>query len=185
MTNEPNHEGHAHQHAGDQRGPLDAPVSAYVVPPDDPALPRRSSAHPLPRHAAPDEQTFLRRVLLALSQRPDLRVWRQNVGTLPVRDAQGHVERVFRAGPPKGAADLSGIIRPEGWRLEIELKAAHGRLSPEQERWARFIRASGGVYVLAKYDASQTVEENTAAAVRTVEAAVGARRQHAPGGGSP
>jgi hypothetical protein len=125
---------------------------------------------------AVSEQLFLREILLALGRRPDLRLWRQNVGHLPVRDPAGHVVRVFRAGPPRGAADLSGIVRPEGWRLEIEVKAARGRPSPAQVRWGSFITASGGVYLLLQYHEDSPLETTVRAAVRAVDAALEARK---------
>jgi len=39
----------------------------------------------------------MRHLTLALGQRGDLRIWRQNVGHIPVRDAAGRVTRLFHA----------------------------------------------------------------------------------------
>jgi hypothetical protein len=117
------------------------------------------------------ELPFMRHVLLALGARPELRVWRQNCGQIPVRDRTGKVVRVFYPGPPNGAADLSGIVFDSGKRLEIELKAADGKRSPEQVRWAEFIQRAGGVYVLLTYDTSLDLDANVAAAVDAVLAA--------------
>lgn len=128
-----------------------------------------------PRPLTLSEGVFLRAILLALGQRPDLRVWRQNVGTLALEDASGRV-RAFRAGPPKGAADLSGIVQPEGWRVELEVKSARGRRSPAQLQWERFIRTSGGVYLCATYDAGRSLEDNVRLAVQALDAAITARR---------
>jgi hypothetical protein len=126
-----------------------------------------------------DESDFQRALLLALGSRPDLRLWRQNVGVIPVRNELGDLERVFRAGPPKGAADLSGIIRPEGWRLEIEVKGARGRVSAEQARWAVFLRAWGGVSLLATYDDAAPMGDNVRRVVRQLDAAIAERRMRA------
>lgn len=75
---------------------------------------------------------------------PWIRLWRANV--LVARDARG---RVVRAGI-KGQADLSGILAPHGQRLEIEVKAAHGRQTKEQQAWEAMIRKHGGLYILAR-----------------------------------
>jgi hypothetical protein len=90
------------------------------------------------------EKAFQSQLMLALSQLPRVRVWRQNVGIVETAD-----RRFFHAGPPKGAADISGIVAPEGWRLEVECKAGKGKRSPEQIAWAAFIQLSGGVYYVA------------------------------------
>ncbi len=115
-------------------------------------------------------------LLVALGSRPDVRLWRQNVGRIPLRDAAGNITRVFHAGPPRGAADLSGIIRPEGWRLEIEVKAAGGKRTPEQLRWAEFIGSSGGIYLLAAFDPDLAMTDNVQQVVDALDTAVAKRR---------
>jgi hypothetical protein len=122
------------------------------------------------------ELAFMKRLLLALGRHPSLRIWRQNVGHVPIRDERGRVVRVFNAGPPPGAADLSGYVRPEGWRLEIEVKGDATPLRPEQEIFARNVAAGGCVYVLVRYDAAQSLEANLSAAVADVERAIARRR---------
>jgi hypothetical protein len=123
------------------------------------------------------ETAFMRRLLLALGRRADMRIWRQNVGTVPVRDRTGRTQRVFSSGVPKGAADLSGYVRPEGWRLEIEVKGPGGRRSPEQETFARLVTAGGCVYALVAYDTAHAMADNVARGVRAVEAAIAIRRR--------
>jgi hypothetical protein len=91
------------------------------------------------------EITFMKRLMIALGSIDGLRIWRQNTGHVPVRDPSGRTVRIFSAGPPPGAADLTGIYR--GIRVEIETKAAGGKLRPEQELWRDMIRTHGGVYV--------------------------------------
>lgn len=119
-----------------------------------------------------NEHPFMKHLMIALGTRRDLKIWRQNCGKVPIRDDDGRVLRVFDAGPPKGAADLSGIVIPEGWRLEIEVKADGGRVSPAQKRWRDFIVASGGVHAVVKFDDGATLEENVARAVATIEQAI-------------
>jgi len=121
----------------------------------------------------------MRRLMLALGRRRDMRIWRQNVGSIPVRDEHGRVVRVFHTGVPKGAADISGYVRPEGWRLEIETKGPDGERSPEQERFAHLVTQGGCVYALVGCDAARSMAENVATGVRLVEAALAERRRRA------
>ena len=118
----------------------------------------------------------MRRLLLVLGRRPDMRLWRQNVGSVPVRDRAGQTLRVFHSGIPNGAADLSGYLRPEGWRLEIEVKGPGGRLRPAQESFARNVTQGGCVYALVGYHAGLSLDANLALAVRVVEEAIARRR---------
>lgn len=122
------------------------------------------------------EKTFQAELMLRVGSRPYARLWRQNCGKIPVRDRTGKTARVFNAGPPKGAADISGIILPEGWRLEIEVKAGKGKRSPAQESWAAFIERSGGVYVLLAYDEARSLTSNLELAEQSILRAVDARR---------
>jgi hypothetical protein len=123
------------------------------------------------------EAVFMRRLMLALGRRPDMRLWRQNVGSIPVRDERGRIVRVFHTGVPKGASDISGYVRPEGWRLEIEVKGPDGVRTREQETFARLVSQGGCVYALVAYDAGRSMAENVAAGVRLVEAALADRRR--------
>jgi hypothetical protein len=135
---------------------------------------RRRPKAPVVR--TPDELEFQDALKLHLGAHPALRWWRQNSGVVPIRNHAGKVERYFHAGPPAGAADLSGIVRPEGWRLEVEMKSATGDLEPEQEVWRDFIVASGGVHAVVKYDASLSLADNLAAGTALILAAIAARR---------
>lgn len=123
------------------------------------------------------ELEYMRQLMLALGTHHDVRIWRQNCGQIPVRDHTGKVLRVFDAGPPNGAADISGFVRPEGWRLEIETKAAKGKPSKAQQIFARNVAAGGCVYVLVGYEADRTVEENVHCAVDQVERAIACKRR--------
>ncbi len=132
-----------------------------------------------PRIYTPDELEFQAAFMLAIGRRNDIRIWRQNTGSVPVRNTSGIVLRYFHAGPPTGAADLSGIVRPEGWRLEIEMKSATGTRSVEQTRWADMIVAAGGVYALIAYDATASPALNVERGVAIVLDAIDRRRRRA------
>ncbi len=123
-----------------------------------------------------DEIDFTHHVLGAIGRSPEWRVHRQNCGQIPVRDRAGRVLRYFHPGPPNGAADISGIVRPEGWRLELELKMPKGKRSKAQIAWARMVEAFGGVYVLYTYDADLPIDENVARAAAAVHDAIARRR---------
>lgn len=122
------------------------------------------------------ELEFQRQIMLALGRHRSITVWRQNCGQIPIRDRTGKVIRMFDAGPPNGAADLSGFVKPEGWRLEIEVKAAKGKRSKAQEIFARNVESGGCVYVLASYDEKLEMNENVERAVGGLERALLARR---------
>lgn len=63
-------------------------------------------------------------------------------------------------------ADITGIVGPEGWRLEIEMKR-EGRdhrdkkVIERQKNWRRMIEAHGGIYILAhnEFDAVAQLRE--------------------------
>lgn len=82
---------------------------------------------------------------------PTLRLFRRNVGTVRIG------RRVMRFGVA-GQADLWGVWK--GGRLvEVELKAAGGRLSPEQRDWAAFCASWGIPHVVLRAEANETVAE--------------------------
>lgn len=56
--------------------------------------------------------------------------------------------RVMKAGV-KGQADIWGFTL-EGRHIEIEAKAASGRLTPDQAAWRAFCETTGVVYMLAQ-----------------------------------
>lgn len=124
-----------------------------------------------------DEIRFMVELLHAISA-PNraTRVWRQNVGTVVKRDRRGDITGVFHAGPPKGASDLSGMVEPEGWRLEVEVKGAKTKHTREQKLFGAWVRRSGGVHVVIRYDANAPFEANVARGVNEVDAAIATRR---------
>lgn len=61
-------------------------------------------------------------------------------------------------GPPKGAADLSGIAIPSGRRIEIEVKGTTTPIASHQVDWGRWVTASGGVHAFAKPARGETLD---------------------------
>jgi hypothetical protein len=100
------------------------------------------------------EQTIQQQIRLALS-RGRVRLFRNNTGTL--RDQHG---RPVTFGLAKGSADLIGwttrTITPDmvGQQVavftSIEVKAATGRLRPEQRQWLEAVQAAGGIAGIAR-----------------------------------
>lgn len=86
------------------------------------------------------EAELLRAILVALGARPEVRLFRNNVGL--ARDATG---RHVRFGLAVGASDLVGIVAPHGRFLALEVKSPKGRVRPEQEAFLEMIRGLGGV----------------------------------------
>lgn len=91
------------------------------------------------------EQIFQNELMQRLSLIPGVRVWRQPAGEVPAQ--RGGVVKCA----PVGAADLSGIVAPEGWRLEIECKGEKTYTAPERRKkqaaWRAFILESGGIHL--------------------------------------
>jgi hypothetical protein len=94
------------------------------------------------------------------------RLFRNNTGVL--RDPKG---RPVTFGLCKGSADLIGwrttrvtsemVGKEVAIFLSIEVKAAKGRLRPEQERWLEVVQASGGIAGVARTveDAQRLIEQ--------------------------
>jgi hypothetical protein len=112
------------------------------------------------------ETDLQQRIRLALGLRPDLRLFRNQVGQLP----DPRTGRPVQFGLARGSADLIGwrtvTITPEmvGQRIavftSIEVKTATGRLAPTQQQWLHAVRAAGGVAGVARSvgDALRMVE---------------------------
>jgi hypothetical protein len=102
----------------------------------------------------PSEQQIQQQIRLTCST-GSTRLFRNNTGTL--RDQHG---RPVSFGLCKGSADLIGwrtvTITPEmvGQRIavftSIEVKAASGRLRPEQRQWLDAVQAAGGIAGVAR-----------------------------------
>ena len=104
------------------------------------------------------EKSVQNQILLEFGCKPYLRIWRHNVGVAVAGD------RVVRFGKT-GHADISGIIYPNGRRLEIEVKKPKGgRQKESQKKFQEMIEKFGGVYILARsvqdvYDALKKIPE--------------------------
>lgn len=128
----------------------------------------------MPATTPASETAFVRRLLIEFSKIPRVRVWRQNVGTILMEGKDGET-RVFTGGPPKGAADISGIVMETGWRVECEAKLPKKRRTKEQVHWANFIERIGGVYLFCEYDPALDLDANAVAAATRLQAAIAAR----------
>ena len=118
-------------------------------------------------------------LLAALSERPDMRVHRQNTGQVEVWK-HGKPVGIFKAGPPKGAADISGILYPEGLRLEVETKSPTADERPHQEAWGMMIRRFGGVYAHVRADKALSLAENVRCALIQIDEEIARRRAQRP-----
>ena len=113
-----------------------------------------------------DEKQLQNAILREFATRPEMRLWRANVGkAVPlsflfvvrdaIRDGDIDTAKQLLSSPPvvsfgvKGQADLSGIL-DGGYRFEVEVKAPAGRQSKDQAIYQRVIEAKGGLYILAR-----------------------------------
>jgi hypothetical protein len=123
-----------------------------------------------------DEMEYMQQLRLALGRHPDLVLFRQNAGEVPVRDRTGKTLRIFY-GAPNGAGDLSGWTRPDGIHIEVELKSAKGRQRKEQVIREHNLAAGGAIYVLCQYDAAISMGANVELAVLKIVGAIRERRK--------
>lgn len=116
-----------------------------------------------------NEETILQQqIRLALGRRPELRLFRNNTGSL----LDPKTKRPVQFGLCKGSADLIGwrtvTITPDmvGQQVavfaSIEVKTPTGRLRPEQKTWLDAVQAAGGVAGIARSveDAQQILLQN-------------------------
>lgn len=102
------------------------------------------------------ETTLQQQIRLALGSRSDLRLFRNQVGSLP----DPRTGRLVTFGLARGSADLIGwrtiTIGPEhvGQRIavftSIEVKTSTGRLTPAQHNWLGVVRGAGGIAGVAR-----------------------------------
>jgi hypothetical protein len=114
------------------------------------------------------ETDLQQRIRLALGLRPDLRLFRNQVGQLP----DPRTGRPVQFGLARGSADLIGwrtvVVTPEmvGQRIavftSIEVKTSTGRLTPAQHNWLGVVRGAGGIAGVARStgDALRIVTES-------------------------
>lgn len=139
------------------------------------SAPRRPTTPLLALGELPDETYFQNQLSVGLNAPGRLtRVHRQNAGRVEVRrrggGSGGYVDLA-----PEGAADLTGLVAPDGYKLEVEVKVKEPH-KPEQVRWQNFITAFGGIYVLVRWSPELDLDTNVARGVQLVDEAIVARR---------
>ena len=102
------------------------------------------------------ETTLQQHIRLALGTRTDLRLFRNNTGTLP----DPRTGRPVQFGLARGSADLIGLrtvtITPDmvGQQVavftSIEVKTPKGRPTAEQQNWLNMVRSLGGIAGIAR-----------------------------------
>jgi hypothetical protein len=114
----------------------------------------------MPAAASPDvsnaETTLQQEIRLAVGTRSDLRLFRNQVGSLP----DPRTGRLVTFGLARGSADLIGwrtiTVTPEmvGQQLavftSIEIKTPSGRITPQQRNWLHAVRTAGGIAGVAR-----------------------------------
>lgn len=88
------------------------------------------------------EGEFIDEVKELIAGWPDLRLWRMNTGG-------AKFGKSFVLFGMKGQSDMSGIARPFGVRVEVELKTKHEKPKKHQIAYGRMIVAMGGVHGFA------------------------------------
>ena len=102
------------------------------------------------------ETTLQQQIRLAIGTRPEARIFRNQVGSLP----DPRTGRLVTFGLARGSADLIGwrtvVVTPEmvGTRLavflSIEVKTPTGRVTPQQHNWQAAVLAAGGISGIAR-----------------------------------
>lgn len=102
------------------------------------------------------ETDLQQRIRLALGTHPELRIFRNQVGSLP----DPRTGRLVQFGLARGSADLIGwrtiVITPEmvGQRIAVftslEIKTPTGRLAPAQRHWLQAVEQAGGIAGVAR-----------------------------------
>jgi hypothetical protein len=124
---------------------------------------------------AASETHLQQEIRLALGTRPDLRLYRNNCGSLP----DPRTGRLVTFGLARGSADLIGwrtiVVTPDmvGRRLavftSIEVKTPTGRLRADQQAWLGAVRGAGGIAGVAR---------SVADALRMVESPLGSPQRN-------
>jgi hypothetical protein len=122
------------------------------------------------------ENDFRRCLLVHIGQNPGYRTWIQEV-KIALRDKKGKVIRMFDSGVPEGAADISGIVLPEGWRIELELKGPKTVIRPAQLRWEELMGKMGAVYLRYRMNSAKSLEENLDRCAYELDVAIELKRR--------
>lgn len=109
-----------------------------------------------------NESAIQNQIRIVLGRLPDVRMFRNNVGTANIKGAY------VRYGLCKGSADLIGWIKLEppvvpfrvARFMSLEIKTEDGRVRPEQAQWLKLVREWGGfaAVVRSPEDALAAVE---------------------------
>lgn len=113
------------------------------------------------------------------SQHLRLAITRAHLGCLVYRQQAGRVRTdrgTWMELAPVGASDLTGIVSPEGWGLQLEIKGARTRETPEQAHWRTRCHALGAVALVIRYDAAADLAANVSRGVDELRMAIEARR---------
>ena len=107
-------------------------------------------------HLSNSETKIQQEIRLALGQRSDLRLFRNETGKLP----DPRTGQWVQFGLAKGSSDLIGFktikITPEMIGQEIaqfvslEIKTERGKLTDIQENWLQKVKSSGGIVGVAR-----------------------------------
>ena len=107
-------------------------------------------------HLSNSETKIQQEIRLALGQRSDLRLFRNETGKLP----DPRTGQWVQFGLAKGSSDLIGFktikITPEMIGQEIaqfvslEIKTERGKLSTMQQNWLQKVKSSGGIVGVAR-----------------------------------
>lgn len=101
--------------------------------------------------------------LLAVGARPDVMVWKQNVGTLRAYDDPSKIIKVGVPGMSDSMAVVAVQITPEmvgktiGVAVAAEFKTNTGRQRPGQREWQAAFTKRGGIYRLVR-SAAEMIE---------------------------
>lgn len=118
----------------------------------------------------PFKQALRKHVFLQLR----IKLWPQPPGKLPLRRG-GWIE-----GAPVGAADLTGIVMPEGWRIEIECKGLRTPETTEQREWRQWIVSQGGIALRAQWHVGEAFGDAIVRCTREIGEAIAFRRKAMP-----
>ena len=107
------------------------------------------------------ESEILDAIRVALNQRGDVCVFRNNVGVAQHWNEKTRRPETVRYGLAVGSSDLIGLVG--GRFFAIEVKSATGRVTPEQRLFIDLVRRMGGFAAVVR-----SVEEAEAAVGRAL-----------------
>lgn len=84
----------------------------------------------------------MREILAHYDKHPRIKLWRQNTGVARIKGSFVRFGKV-------GCGDISGVIAPDGRRIEVECKLRKGVHREAQMAFGEMIRKHGAIYVLA------------------------------------